>query len=115
MIWLVRHGQTEMNSVGRFQGRLDSPLTPLGEAQARRVGAQLRALAADLGGVWAIDASPLGRTRRTAALPRSRRSSCAAPTARVSKRSARGCGPGWTMPRAPPTTASPSPTLASAA
>jgi broad specificity phosphatase PhoE len=68
VIWLVRHGQTEMNSVGRFQGRLDSPLTPLGEAQARRVGAQLRALAADLGGVWAIDASPLGRTRRTAAL-----------------------------------------------
>jgi broad specificity phosphatase PhoE len=68
MIYLIRHGQTEMNSVGRFQGRLDSPLTALGEAQARRVGAQLALLAAELGGDWAIDASPLGRTRRTAEL-----------------------------------------------
>jgi probable phosphoglycerate mutase len=68
MIYLIRHGQTEMNSVGRFQGRLDSPLTPLGEAQARRVGAQLASLAAELGGAWTIDASPLGRTRRTAEL-----------------------------------------------
>jgi len=68
MIYLIRHGQTEMNRVGRFQGRLDSPLTPLGEAQARRVGARLRALVAEHGGDWAIEASPLGRTRRTAAL-----------------------------------------------
>jgi probable phosphoglycerate mutase len=68
MIYLVRHGQTEMNRAGRFQGRLDSPLTPLGEAQARRVGARLKALTAELGGKWTIEASPLGRTRRTAAL-----------------------------------------------
>jgi probable phosphoglycerate mutase len=68
MIYLIRHGQTEMNSVGRFQGRLDSPLTPLGESQARRVGARLRALADERGGAWAIEASPLGRTRRTAEL-----------------------------------------------
>jgi broad specificity phosphatase PhoE len=68
MIYLIRHGQTEMNRVGRFQGRLDSPLTPLGEEQARRVGARLKALMAEVGGGWAIDASPLGRTRRTAAL-----------------------------------------------
>jgi broad specificity phosphatase PhoE len=68
MIYLIRHGQTEMNRAGRFQGRLDSPLTELGEAQARRVGARLRALAAEIGGDWVIDASPLGRTRRTAAL-----------------------------------------------
>jgi broad specificity phosphatase PhoE len=68
VIYLIRHGQTEMNSAGRFQGRLDSPLTPLGEAQARRVGARLKTLAAELGGDWAIEASPLGRTRRTAEL-----------------------------------------------
>jgi len=66
MIYLIRHGQTEMNRTGRFQGRLDSPLTALGERQARQVGARLRALADELGGDWAIDASPLGRTRRTA-------------------------------------------------
>jgi probable phosphoglycerate mutase len=68
MIYLIRHGQTEMNQAGRFQGRLDSPLTPLGEAQARQVGARLRSLAGEIGGAWTIDASPLGRTRRTAAL-----------------------------------------------
>jgi len=68
MIYLIRHGQTEMNREGRFQGRLDSPLTALGEDQARRVGARLRALAAEVGGDWAIEASPLGRTRRTAEL-----------------------------------------------
>lgn len=68
MIYLIRHGQTEMNREGRFQGRLDSPLTALGEEQARRVGARLRALAGEVGGNWVIDASPLGRTRRTAEL-----------------------------------------------
>jgi broad specificity phosphatase PhoE len=68
MIYLIRHGQTEMNSVGRFQGRLDSPLTKLGEAQARRVGARLKVAAAESGGDWAMEASPLGRTRRTAEL-----------------------------------------------
>jgi broad specificity phosphatase PhoE len=68
MIYLIRHGQTEMNRAGRFQGRLDSPLTELGEAQARRVGVRLKALAAEVGGDWVIDASPLGRSRRTAAL-----------------------------------------------
>jgi probable phosphoglycerate mutase len=68
MIYLIHHGQTEMNKVGRFQGRLDSPLTELGEAQARQVGVRLKALAVEVGGEWAIDASPLGRTRRTAQL-----------------------------------------------
>ena len=68
MIYLIRHGQTEMNREGRFQGRLDSPLTSLGEHQARRVGARLKVLAAEIGGDWVIDASPLGRTRRTAEL-----------------------------------------------
>jgi len=68
VIWLVRHGQTEMNRVGRYQGRLDSPLTEAGVAQAARVGARLAALAAAEGGDWTIDASPLGRTRQTAAI-----------------------------------------------
>ncbi len=68
MIYLIRHGQTEMNREGRFQGRLDSPLTALGERQAGQVGARLQGLAAETGGRWAIEASPLGRTRRTADL-----------------------------------------------
>jgi probable phosphoglycerate mutase len=68
VIWLVRHGETEMNRQGRFQGRLDAPLTELGEAHALKVGAHLRALMQTEGGAWSLDASPLGRTRRTAAL-----------------------------------------------
>ena len=32
MIYLIRHGQTEFNRDGRYQGACDSPLTALGEA-----------------------------------------------------------------------------------
>lgn len=59
-IYLMRHGQTEWNVRGMMQGRLDSPLTPLGIAQAERQ----RELVAD------VDAerisSPQGRARQTA-------------------------------------------------
>jgi broad specificity phosphatase PhoE len=47
-----------------MQGRLDSPLTELGREQADSHGRALRSL----GGVDAVVASPLGRTRETAAL-----------------------------------------------
>ncbi len=63
-LYLVRHGQTEWNASGRMQGRLDSPLTALGRQQADAHGRTLKAL----GGVDAVVASPLGRTRKTAAL-----------------------------------------------
>jgi probable phosphoglycerate mutase len=61
VVYLARHGQTEWNTVGRRQGRLDSPLTPRGLLQAQRN--------ADLLGNHQIDAvftSPLPRSRRTA-------------------------------------------------
>ena len=35
MIYLCRHGETDWNREGRYQGRLESRLTELGEAQAR--------------------------------------------------------------------------------
>ncbi|WP_149766610.1 histidine phosphatase family protein [Paracoccus thiocyanatus] len=60
-LYLTRHGQTVWNAEGRMQGRLDSPLTPLGEAQARR----LAWLVQDLRGV-ARYASTAGRARQTA-------------------------------------------------
>ena len=41
MIYLVRHGETAWNSIRRRQGRLDSPLTDRGIAQARAVGRRL--------------------------------------------------------------------------
>ncbi len=66
-IYLVRHGETEWNREGRVQGHLDSPLTPLGRDQARRVGLTLAAL---LEGEppFLLLASPLGRAAASAAL-----------------------------------------------
>ncbi len=61
-IYVVRHGQTEWNVATRMQGHMDSALTDLGRLQADLHGRTL----ARLGGVEAIIASPLGRTRDTA-------------------------------------------------
>ncbi len=40
---LVRHGQSEWNADGRWQGRADPPLTPLGRTQARSAATTLPA------------------------------------------------------------------------
>jgi probable phosphoglycerate mutase len=66
MIYLIRHGQTEFNREDRVQGRIDSPLTELGVAQARAMGERLRTIKAAEGGAWRLDASPLGRAQTTA-------------------------------------------------
>jgi broad specificity phosphatase PhoE len=68
MIYLIRHGQTEFNREDRVQGRVDSPLTALGIGQAKAMGAQLAAIIRDAPGEWVLETSPLGRTRRTAAI-----------------------------------------------
>jgi 2,3-bisphosphoglycerate-dependent phosphoglycerate mutase len=57
----VRHGQTVWNSQGRWQGWLDSPLTELGEEQARGVADQLDGVHID-----AIYSSDAGRAVQTA-------------------------------------------------
>jgi len=67
-ILLVRHGQTEWNLAGRYQGWGDSPLTPLGIAQAEAIGRHLRGLPEARGA--AIVSSPIGRARRSAELIR---------------------------------------------
>ena len=64
-IYLVRHGQTIWNTEGRWQGHLDSALTPRGVAQARSVAGVLRSLLMPDDEV-AIESSPLGRARQTA-------------------------------------------------
>ncbi len=69
LIYLVRHGETEWNRAGRMQGQRDSPLTARGEDQARRVGRTLARLIG-AGDGFAMVASPLGRTLRTAAIIR---------------------------------------------
>lgn len=76
-IFLIRHGETQWNVEGRFQGRLDSPLTERGRHQALRIGDRLR----DLLGARrvTINVSPLGRARETAALLTARLPSAAEP------------------------------------
>ena len=64
-IYLIRHGETEWNVQGRFQGRLDSVLTNTGVKQAEAIGRRLAGL--DLS-FDAFITSPLGRTRQTAAI-----------------------------------------------
>jgi len=56
---LVRHGQSEWNADGRWQGQENPPLTELGREQARKA-------AAAVGAVDAIYASPLDRATTTA-------------------------------------------------
>jgi len=65
MIYLIRHGRTEFNVEGRFQGHCDSPLTPLGLEQAAANGALLKTLIGDPSD-WRLEASPLGRAMHTA-------------------------------------------------
>ena len=67
MIYLVRHGQTESNLARRYQGASDSPLTALGQAQARRMGELLGRLVPDTTD-WRMVVSPLGRAQQTAAI-----------------------------------------------
>src|SRR3546814_7398309 len=58
-VLLVRHGQSEWNATGRWQGQADPPLTDLGRAQAHHA-------ARSLGVVDAIVASDLQRAADTA-------------------------------------------------
>jgi probable phosphoglycerate mutase len=62
-VWLVRHGETAWTLTGQHTGRTDIPLTPRGEAEARRLGVLLRGMR--FGDVFT---SPLNRSRRTSEL-----------------------------------------------
>ncbi len=60
-LYLVRHGETEWNKLGKFQGSADIDMTERGISQARESG-----LASKDWGHSAIYTSPLVRTRRVA-------------------------------------------------
>jgi alpha-ribazole phosphatase/probable phosphoglycerate mutase len=64
MRWfLVRHGETEWNAVGRMQGQTDIPLSDVGRAQASRTGQRLASVS--FGAAYASD---LSRASETAAI-----------------------------------------------
>lgn len=58
---LVRHGETDWNVEGRYQGQADPPLNERGKAQARQVAEALRPIGIDV-----IYSSPLRRAWQTA-------------------------------------------------
>ena len=65
IIYLFRHGETEWNTEGRRQGRLNSPLTSRGQLQARNNALCLQQNFS-LAGPVKVYSSPIGRAKETA-------------------------------------------------
>ena len=64
-LWLVRHGETNWNLEGRYQGTTDIPLNAKGRSQAKALG---QVLAANGVPFQAVFSSPLSRARETAGI-----------------------------------------------
>lgn len=62
-IYIIRHGQTDLNKKRVLQGRVDEPLNDDGIRQAKAAAARLESLGVTIDQVWS---SPLGRARDTA-------------------------------------------------
>ncbi|HVN44517.1 MAG TPA: histidine phosphatase family protein [Steroidobacteraceae bacterium] len=62
-LYLVRHGETAWSLTGQHTGRLDLPLTPLGECNARALAERLATVR-----FKCVLTSPLRRVRRTCEL-----------------------------------------------
>lgn len=58
---LIRHGETEWNVIGRYQGQADPPLNSRGLAQARALADELQNV-----GLEVLYTSPLRRAQQTA-------------------------------------------------
>lgn len=62
-IFIIRHGQTNLNKKRVLQGRIDEPLNEDGIQQAKAAAQMLRSLNESIDFVWS---SPLGRAKETA-------------------------------------------------
>jgi broad specificity phosphatase PhoE len=62
--YLIRHGQTDWNAEGRFQGSVDIPLNDVGRGQAKRNGIVFKSELPNVEG-WRFVSSPLSRARET--------------------------------------------------
>lgn len=58
---LIRHGETDWNVEGRYQGQADPPLNERGRAQAHELADELRSIELDV-----LYTSPLRRCVQTA-------------------------------------------------
>jgi len=65
ILYLLRHGQTEWNAAGRFQGHMNSDLTDIGQGHAVTQGRLLTSVFNDFPDID-VYGSPLGRVRQTA-------------------------------------------------
>lgn len=61
IVYLARHGETEWNRAGRWQGKTDIPLSEVGRAQAQALRGRVSGR-----GIVQVYASDLGRARETA-------------------------------------------------
>ena len=64
IIYLLRHGETQFNTQGRYQGVLDSPLTDVGIEQVRQNADMLKSLIGNPND-WKVVSSPLGRALKS--------------------------------------------------
>lgn len=90
-LYLVRHGETDWNRMGRLQGMTDIPLNDLGRTQAKAAAAALREVPFD--GAFC---SPLSRARETAQIIMGGRGVPITPDERLREISF-GVGEGWTL------------------
>jgi len=63
ILYVARHGETDWNAAGRWQGQTDIPLNPRGRAQAGEIAERLRAE-----GIASVASSDLLRARETAGI-----------------------------------------------
>jgi broad specificity phosphatase PhoE len=55
IFYVIRHGETDWNLTGRWQGHADVPLNALGRAQAERLAARLRDEGAHFDAIYSSD------------------------------------------------------------